>query len=115
MIIEHNEMRGLTENETWERIDKAKEENKQMLALQIDRGMKQKGELTLTQNKYKEKKMEQEASLDEIKRNDNLLNEKFMQAKQLNRQILSYNEELKERNNTIEDKDKRINELKKKT
>ena len=56
MIIEHNQGRQNTENETLERIDHAKEDNKNRLASQIDKGMKQKGELQLTINKYKEAK-----------------------------------------------------------
>ena len=43
------------------------------------------------------------------------MKEKQNHVKLLKRQIDSYSQELRERNNTIEDKDKRINELKTKT
>ena len=47
--------------------------------------MKQKGELTLTVNKFNEKKQEKEASENEIKKNEDLLDSRVIQGKQLMR------------------------------
>jgi len=54
MVQQFKETRERVENETWDRIDKQKEDDKQEMATEIDRSMKQKGELTLIMNTYKD-------------------------------------------------------------
>ena len=60
MIKSHKEERERVENETWEQIEGIKEKNKQELAQEVDKGMKQKSELTLIRNKYRNKEQEKE-------------------------------------------------------
>ena len=55
MIKSHKEERERVENETWEQIEGIKEKNKQELAQEVDKGMKQKSELTLIRNEYRNK------------------------------------------------------------
>ena len=47
MVSQFRETREHVENETWDKIDKQKEDDKREMATEIDRSMKQKGELTL--------------------------------------------------------------------
>ena len=60
MIKSHKEERERVENETWEQIEGIKEKNKQELAQEVDKGMKQKSELTLIRNEYRNKEQEKE-------------------------------------------------------
>jgi hypothetical protein len=54
MVSQFKETRERVENETWDRIDKQKEDDKTEMATEIDRSMKQKGELTLIMNNFKD-------------------------------------------------------------
>ena len=58
MVKQHKDNREKVENETWEEIEAIKEKNKQELAMEVDKGMKQKSELTLIRNQYKHKEQE---------------------------------------------------------
>ena len=53
MVKSHKENRELVENKTWEDIEAIKEKNKSELAMEVDKGMKQKSELTLIRNEYR--------------------------------------------------------------
>ena len=53
MVKAHRANREMVENKTWEKIEDIKEKNKQLLAIEVDRGMKQKSELTLIKNNFK--------------------------------------------------------------
>jgi hypothetical protein len=54
MTGQFRDTRERVENETWDRIDKQKEDDKSEMAVEIDRSMKQKGELTLIMNAFKD-------------------------------------------------------------
>jgi hypothetical protein len=54
MTGQFRDTRERVENETWDRIDKQKEDDKSEMAIEIDRSMKQKGELTLIMNAFKD-------------------------------------------------------------
>ena len=56
----HKEEREKIENQTWEDIDRIKEQNKEELAKIIDAGMQSKAELTLMTNDYKKAKKNKE-------------------------------------------------------
>lgn len=60
MVKSHKENRERVENETWEQIESIKEKNKQELAMEVDKGMKQRTELILIKNKYRKEEMERE-------------------------------------------------------
>ena len=83
MIKSHKEEREMVENKTWEDIEAIKEENKKKLATEVDKGMKQKSELTLIRNEYRHKEQEQE----------NLNKEKSEQNNQLSLEIANTNRE----------------------
>ena len=53
MVKDHKENREQVENKTWEDIEAIKEKNKAELAMEVDKGMKQKSELTLIRNEYR--------------------------------------------------------------
>ena len=53
MVKSHKENRESVENKTWEEIEAIKEKNKSELAMEVDKGMKQKSELTLIRNEYR--------------------------------------------------------------
>ncbi len=50
MIKDHKNQRESLENNTWEDIEDIKEKNKEILAREIDIGMKQKSDLKLIKN-----------------------------------------------------------------
>ena len=58
MIKTHKAERDRVENETWDQIEGLKETNKNELAMEVDKGMKQKSELTLIRNEQKHKQAE---------------------------------------------------------
>lgn len=60
MVRSHKENREQVENRTWEDIEAIKEKNKQELAIEVDKGMKQKSELTLIRNNYKLREQDKE-------------------------------------------------------
>ena len=53
MVKSHKENRESIENKTWEEIEAIKDKNKSELAMEVDKGMKQKSELTLIRNEYR--------------------------------------------------------------
>lgn len=54
MITRHKQTREQVEQEIWDTIDKIKEDQKEALARVIDNGMKQKSDLTLINNEFKQ-------------------------------------------------------------
>ena len=103
------------ESTTWLRIDSLKDRNKQELATEIDKSMKQHSNLTLTVNNKKQEESKATAKLNEIDR----LSETFSQVKWdtnlIQQQIESLKCDLRERETTIRDKEKKINQLKQTT
>ena len=73
MVKSHKENRERVENETWEEIEAIKERNKQELAMEVDKGMKQKTELILIKNEYRSKEREMEEHQNTIKEQNALL------------------------------------------
>jgi len=67
MIKSHKEERELVENQTWDKIEEIKEDNKRELAKLVDAGMKMKSDLTLIKNEYRHKEQEMEALRKKIK------------------------------------------------
>jgi len=115
MMKTHKEERERIENDTWEKIDILKDKNKEELAKIIDMGMQSKCNLTLIHNDFKKKKAERDYNEKLIENKNDELNELFKSTNNLKQQIQSQIGELKERDTTIKDKDKRIIDLKKKT
>ena len=58
MVKSHKENREKEENQTWEEIEAIKEKNKQELSMEVDKGMKQKSELTLIRNEFRHREQE---------------------------------------------------------
>lgn len=67
MVKSHKDERELVENQTWDKIEEIKEENKKDLAKLVDNGMKMKSELTLIKNEYRHKEQEMENLRKKIK------------------------------------------------
>ena len=115
MMKDHKEMREKIENDAWDKIDKIKEANKEELAKIIDAGMESKANLTLVTNDFKERRSQRDQLSRDIYDKQTKLNELIQLTNNLKQQISSQVGELRERDSTIKDKDKRIYELKKKT
>ena len=60
MVRSHKEKREQVENQTWEDIEGIKEKNKNELARMVDTGMRQKSELTLIRNQYRNQEQDKE-------------------------------------------------------
>jgi len=66
MITKHKQVRETVENDSWESIDRLKEKYKDDLACEIDKGMKQKSDLTLIITSYKKAKGQRDSIKNEI-------------------------------------------------
>ncbi len=64
----HKSERELVENQTWDKIEEIKEENKKELAKLVDNGMKMRSELTMIKNEYRHKELEMENLREKIKK-----------------------------------------------
>ncbi len=64
----HKTERELVENQTWDKIEEIKEENKKELAKLVDNGMKMRSELTMIKNEYRHKELEMENLREKIKK-----------------------------------------------
>jgi len=115
MMKQHKELREKIENDAWEEIDILKDKNKEELAKHIDAGMESKCSLTMINNDYKLKKAEKDEAQKQISTKQSDLNGLYKMTNNLKQTIESQEGELKERATTIEDKNKRINDLRKKT
>lgn len=115
MMKQHKELREKIENDAWEDIDVLKDKNKEELAKHIDAGMESKCSLTMILNDYKLKKQEKLEAQELITKKQEELSALYKQTNNLKQTIESQEGELKERATTIEDKNKRINDLRKKT
>jgi Tfp pilus assembly protein PilN len=82
------------------------------LARVIDNGMKQKSDLTLINNEFKQQKATKEALASEITDMQSELNRKINEANACKQTIKSQDNEIEERQTTIREKDARIDELK---
>lgn len=89
MVSQFKETRERVENETWDRIDKQKEDDKCEMATEIDRSMKQKGELTLIMNNYKDLRTQRDFQLTTIKDMQDKLNDELNNIQTLGQQIFS--------------------------
>jgi len=115
LITEHKQSREQVDQQIWDSIDELKEKHKEDLALVIDNGMKQKGELTLINNEYNDRKQIKHSLADEL---EALHQESIKQGKQMDahrQTITSQRSELTERETTIQDKSTRIAHLVQKT
>ena len=115
MITRHKQTREQVEQEIWDTIDKIKEDQKEALARVIDNGMKQKSDLTLINNEFKQQRAQKEALQNEITDMQSELNRKINEANSCRQTIKSQENELAERQTTIREKDVRIDDLKQKT
>ena len=77
--------------------------------------MKQKSDLTLINNEFKQQKATKEALASEITDMQSELNRKINEANACKQTIKSQDNEIEERQTTIREKDARIDELKQKT
>ena len=103
------------EDEAWERIDVLKDKNKDELALIIEEGMESKAKLTKVVGEKKSQEDEKRQLELQKKAALTRLETLVTTTSDLKTQIESQKCELNEREATIQDKDQRIIELKKKT
>lgn len=115
MIDENRDQRKTIEDDAWEQINVIKEKNKDELNETIKAGMESKAKLTEVQGNYKTAAAEKEKLERDIVARDNRLKVLIGLKKDLATQIESQQSELKERDETIKDKQKKINDLRKKT
>jgi len=112
---ENREERSAIEEDQWEKIDEVKEDNKTALAQMIEVGMDSKGQLTQVTGAYKSKLTKKDSYEKDSQEKLSKLNDLTTMTAELKQQIASSKKELTERNKTMEDKELRIYELKKKT
>jgi len=115
LMKDHSHLREKIENDAWEEIDLLRDKNKEELAKHIDAGMDSKCSLTMINNDYRLKRQAKEEEQRKISEKQSQLNLLYKQTNNLKQTIESQEGELKERATTIEDKNKRINDLRKKT
>ena len=58
MVKQHKENREQVEHRTWEEIEELKDKSKYVLSQEVDKGVKQKAELTLIRNEYRHREQE---------------------------------------------------------
>ena len=115
MVKDHRANREMVENRTWEKIEDIKEKNKQKLAIEVDRGMKQKSELTLIRNNFKLRDQDMENLKKKIKEQNAELNAEIAATNREKQHIESMVNELQERERTIKDKQQKIDQYRKQT
>ena len=115
MTSQFRDTRERVENETWDRIDKQKEDDKHEMAIEIDRSMKQKGELTLIMNAFKDLRTQRDYQLGAIAELQNRLNDEMNAIQKCQQQIDSQDKEITERDCTLREKSQRIEDLRRKT
>ena len=103
------------EEDAWIEIDELKDRNKVELGDIIEQGMKSKADLQKETGKYKTNNEEKKTLQMEIKEKGAQSRTLDQQIIELKNQIDAQKNELESRRVTIEDKDTRIIELKKKT
>ena len=94
MVKSHKDERELVENQTWDKIEEIKEENKKDLAKLVDNGMKMKSELTLIKNEYRHKEQEMENLRKKIKDQNQELNTEIANTNREKQHIESMKNEL---------------------
>ena len=115
MVKRHKENREDVENETWENIEGIKEKNKVDLAMEVDRGMKQKSELTLIRNEYRHREQDMANLKKKISEQNTDLNQEIANTNREKQHIESMKNELQERERTIKDKQQKIDQYRKQT
>lgn len=90
----HKKNRELVENKTWEDIEAIKEKNKQELAMEVDKGMKQKSELILIKNQFRKKEREMETHKNTIKEQNAMLGAEIVNTNRERQHIESMKNEL---------------------
>ena len=115
MITQNKQQIREMENSTWVRIDSLKDSNKKELAQAIDQSMGQHSLLTITVNNKKEEESKASAKQNEIEKLSEALAQVKRDTNLIQQQIESLNCDLRERDTTIRDKEKKINQLKQKT
>ena len=103
------------EEEAWIRIDELKDRNKEELTQIIRDGMENKALLQKETGKFRTATTERETLFKEIKEKTSQSRGLDQAISELKNQIEAQNSELESRSATIEDKNARIIELKKKT
>lgn len=61
MIKQHAQVREKVENDSWDFIERLKEKHSQELASEVDKGMKQKSELSLIIANFNKQKADKQA------------------------------------------------------
>ena len=115
MVRSHKEKREQVENQTWEDIEGIKEKNKNELARMVDTGMRQKSELTLIRNQYRNQEQDKENLRQETEQQTADLNTEIANSAREKQHIESMKNELRERERTIKDKQNKIDQYRKQT
>lgn len=81
--------------------------------MEVDKGMKQKSELILTKNEFRNKEREMETHKNTIKEQNAMLNAEIVNTNRERQHIESMKNELQERERTIKDKQMKIDQYRK--
>jgi chromosome segregation ATPase len=108
-------MRKTIEEEAWMKIEELKDKNKEDLTLQITKGIKDKAALQEVMSKYKTASKQREDKRRKITDLSSQSRNFEQKIRDLQNQIEAQKSEKEDRITTIEDKEARIIELKKKT
>lgn len=111
LISHHKSTREQVEAQIWDSIDQLKDQQKQILTHQIDTGMRQKAELTKQNAKHLQGKQQKQKELNEIDECNQLLNSLLKQAEAHRQTLVSQKATLRERDQTLLSKSKRIEKL----
>ena len=77
MITSHRNLREQVENDVWDKMEQLKESQNQKLAAEVEKGMKQKAELTLIMTNFKKKTAEKKAALEQLETKNQELSQKI--------------------------------------
>ena len=77
MITSHRNLREQVENDAWDKMEQLKESQNQKLAAEVEKGMKQKAELTLIMTNFKKKTAEKKAAQEQLETKNQELNQKI--------------------------------------
>ena len=108
--LEIPEMRAKAEEKAWNDIDKLEDKNKSLLLYEIERGVEKAAELTEQKQMLKEYAAEKQSILVKIDEKNHQF-EKQVQAQKSHREMIQTLEsQLRERDETLEEKKQRIEE-----
>ena len=108
MITSHRNLREQVENDAWDKMEQLKESQNQKLAAEVEKGMKQKAELTLIMTNFKKKTAEKKAAWEQLETKNQELNQKINECTTVKQQLANQKTDLYERLQTIKDKKRRI-------